>query len=64
MPPAESYVTPHTKELFLPEFATQDADIYSVLFKTWQSFAQRSILWIEAAPQATDLTATVGFWGQ
>ena len=33
MTPPESYVTPAIKELFKPQFATQDPDIYAVLLK-------------------------------
>ncbi len=64
MTPPESYVTPLIKSLFRPQFATQDPDIYSVLLRTWQDFAQGSIRGLKAAPQPTDMTATVGFWRQ
>lgn len=43
MPTAEGYVTLPIKVLFKPQFATQDPDIYAVLLKTWQDFAEGHI---------------------
>lgn len=61
MPTPESYVTPAIKALFKPQFATQDPDIYSVLLKTWQNFADGHIRWPKAVSLSTDMAATVGF---
>ena len=60
MTPPESYVTPAIKELFKPQFATQDPDIYAVLLKMWQDFAEGRIRWPKAVRLPTDMTATVG----
>lgn len=40
MTPPESYVTPRIKELFQPQFATQDPHVYATLLKTWQDFSE------------------------
>ena len=64
MTPPESYVTPHIKELFKPQFATQDPDIYAVLFKTWQDFAEGHIRWPKAAVSPRDMLVTVGIFEQ
>jgi len=61
MPQPESYVTPHIKELFKPQFATQDPDIYAVLLKAWQNFAEGHIRWPKASPVPHDLPATVSY---
>ncbi len=50
MTPSESYVTPRIRELFAPQFATQDRDVYAMLLKTWQDFAEGCIRWPKAVP--------------
>lgn len=60
----EIYVTPRIKELFKPQFATQDRGAYAVLLKTWQDFAQDSIRWPNVPTQPADMVAFVGFFGQ
>ena len=64
MTPPESYVTLAIKELFKPQFATQDPDIYAVLLKTWQDFAEGHIRWPNVPTQPADMVAFVGFFGQ
>ena len=59
MPQPEIYVAPQIKELFKLQFAIQDPDIYSVLLKTWQDFAEGHIRWPKAVTLPADMTATV-----
>ena len=53
-------MTPLIRELFKPQFATQDPDIYATLLKTWQDFAEGHIRWPKAAVTPRDMPATVG----
>ena len=62
MTPPESYVTPSIKELFRPQFATQDPDIYAVLLKTWQDFAEGHIRCARCRSQPANFVATIGFF--
>ena len=64
MTPPESYVTPAIRELFRPQFATQDPDIHAVLLKTWQDSAEGHIRWPKAVRLPTDMTATAGSSGK
>ena len=59
MSAAESYVTPAVKELFAPQFATQDADVYQQLLVAWRNFAEGAIRWPKTAALPTGLPAIV-----
>lgn len=61
--PPESYVTPRIRELFKPQFATQDRDVDAMVLKTWQDFAQGLFRRPNAPGRSPDMVATIGFFG-